>query len=155
MDYTMLKTLHILSAIFLFGTGFGSAFYKFFTDRSGSLAAIASTNRLVVWADWLFTTPTVILQPLTGYALVYLAGWSPTTPWLLGALGLYLLAGFCWLPVVFLQIRMRDLSIVAAETTTPLPATYHRLARLWFWLGIPAFAAMTLAVVLMVFKPSF
>lgn len=155
MDYTTLKTLHILSAIFLFGTGFGSAFYKFFTDRSGSLESIAMTNRLVVWADWLFTTPTVILQPLTGYAMVYLAGWPPTSPWLLAALGLYLLAGFCWLPVVVLQIRMRDAAGQALRRGTALPAAYQRWRRLWFWLGIPAFIAMVLAVVLMVLKPSF
>lgn len=155
MDYTTLKTLHILSAIFLFGTGFGSAFYKFFTDRSGSLESIATTNRLVVWADWLFTTPTVILQPLTGYAMVYLAGWPPTAPWLLAALGLYLLAGLCWLPVVVLQIRMRDAAGHALRHGTALPAAYQRWLRLWFWLGIPAFVAMVLAVVLMVLKPGF
>jgi uncharacterized membrane protein len=154
MDYTTLKTLHILSAIFLFGTGFGSAFYKFFTDRTGSIESIATTNRLVVWADWLFTTPTVILQPLTGYAMVYLAGWPPTAPWLMAALGLYLLAGACWLPVVFLQIRMRDSSRDALRAGTPLPGDYYRQARIWMWLGIPAFAAMVLAVVLMVFKPA-
>lgn len=155
MDYTVLKTLHILSAIFLFGTGFGSAFYKFFTDRTGSIESIATTNRLVVWADWLFTTPTVILQPLTGYAMVYLAGWPPTTPWLMAALGLYLLAGACWLPVVFLQIRMRDSSVDALRAGTSLPVEYHRQARIWTWLGMPAFAAMILAVVLMVLKPTF
>lgn len=154
MDYLALKSIHILSAILLFGTGLGSAFYKYFTDRSGNLAAIAETNRLVVRADWLFTTPTVFIQPISGFAMMHHAHWPLETPWLVVATGLFIFAGLCWLPVVWLQIRMRDLSQMAHVHNQPLPETYHQLARLWFRLGIPAFTAMVATVLLMVFKPA-
>ena len=154
MIYLSLKTLHILSAILLFGTGLGSAFYKFMADRRGDLAALAVTNRHVVLADWLFTTPTIVLQPLTGLALLHVMGLPWTTPWVLWAFALYFLAGACWLPVVWLQIRMRDLAETALREHTPLPPEYRRYARLWFWLGVPAFVAMVAVVALMVFKPA-
>ncbi len=155
MEYLALKSIHILSAILLFGTGLGSAFYKFFTDRGAVTAAMAETNRLVVHADWWFTTPTILIQPLTGYAMMHSLQWSWDTPWLLTSMGLYLLAGACWLPVVWLQIRMRDLSRTAADQGQPVPALYWRMARAWFLLGVPAFAAMVVTVLLMVFKPTF
>ena len=155
MDYPTLKTLHILSAILLFGTGLGSAFYKYFTDRSGNLDAIAITNRLVVLADWLFTTPSVIIQPLTGFALLYTLGIDWQAGWIVATLVLYAIAGGCWLPVVWLQIRMREISNPAMQHNEPLPPIYHRYRRSWFWLGVPAFNAMGAIVALMVFKPTF
>ncbi|HPE61258.1 MAG TPA: DUF2269 domain-containing protein [Thiolinea sp.] len=152
MSYLVLKYLHILSMVLLFGTGLGSAFYKWMADRSGNVAHIAVTNRHVVLADWLFTTPTVIFQPLSGLWMVYLAGWSLFTPWIALSLGLYVVAGLCWLPVVWLQLRMRQLAEQARADNAPLPALYWRYARIWFWLGVPAFIAMVLIVLLMVFK---
>lgn len=100
MSYSLIKTLHILSMVLLFGTGLGSAFYKWMADRSGQLAHIAVTNRHVVLADWWFTTPTVIFQPLSGLWLVDQLGLPLSTPWVAISLGLYVLAGACWLPVV-------------------------------------------------------
>lgn len=150
--YLLLKTLHILSSVLLVGTGLGSAFYMFFANRSGSVAAQAVVSRLVVRADWWFTTPCVFIQPVTGIAMAYLAGWPLTTPWLALSLGLYALAGICWLPVVWLQIRMRDLAATTLAEGGELPAAYWSMARIWFWLGVPAFAAMVLVVALMVFK---
>lgn len=154
MMYLSLKYLHILSMVLLFGTGLGSAFYKWMADHSGNLAHIAVTNRHVVLADWLFTTPTVIFQPLSGLWMVYLLAYPLTTPWIMLSLGLYVLAGVCWLPVVWLQIQMRKLSDQAVATQSALPALYWRYARYWFWLGVPAFIAMILIVLLMVFKSS-
>jgi uncharacterized membrane protein len=152
MTYTALKTLHILSLVLLFGTGLGSAFYKWMADRSGNVAHIAVTNRHVVLADWLFTTPTVIFQPLSGLWLVWMLDLPLSTPWIAASLGLYALAGLCWLPVVWLQIRMRQLAATAQAQGAPLPPGYWRLARCWFWLGVPAFVSMVLVVALMVFK---
>lgn len=152
MNYSDIKTLHILSMVLLFGTGLGSAFYKWMADRSGNVAHIAVTNRHVVLADWLFTTPTVIFQPLSGLWMAQLAGWPLNTPWIAASLALYVLAGLCWLPVVWLQIRMRDLAETAATNQTALGANYWRLARAWFWLGVPAFVAMVLVVAMMVSK---
>lgn len=152
MMYLSLKYLHILSMVLLFGTGLGSAFYKWMADRSGNLAHIAVTNRHVVLADWLFTTPTVIFQPISGLWMVYLLHYPLTTPWILLSLGLYVLAGACWLPVVWLQIQMRKLSEQAVAKQTSLPDLYWRYTRYWFWLGVPAFVAMILIVLLMVFK---
>lgn len=152
MTYITLKTLHILSLVLLFGTGLGSAFYKWMADRSGNVAHIAVTNRHVVLADWLFTTPTVIFQPISGVWMASLAGWPLTTPWIAISLALYLLAGACWLPVVWLQIRMHRIASDAFAGDVPLPAGYWRMARAWFWLGVPAFISMVLVVALMVFK---
>jgi uncharacterized membrane protein len=152
MSYTALKTLHIFSMVLLFGTGLGSAFYKWMADRSGNVTHIAVTNRHVVLADWIFTTPTVILQPLTGLWMVHLVGLPLSTPWIAVSLGLYALAGICWLPVVWLQIRMQRMAELAAMNQHPLPHAYWRMARWWFWLGVPAFTAMVLVVAVMVAK---
>lgn len=152
--YLWIKTLHIVSSVVLVGTGFGSAFYLFMTHRSGSVAAQAVVSRLVVKADWWMTTPTVIIQPLSGMALAYLAGWPLSTPWIALSLGLFALAGACWLPVVVLQIRMARLAAgSAAQGDVALPATYWHMARWWEGLGYPAFVAMMGVFALMVLKP--
>jgi len=153
MLYEILKTVHILSATVLFGTGLGTAWFMWRADRSGDAATIATTARNVVLADWLFTLPAIIVQPLSGAGLVQMAGYSPTETWLLWSYGLYFLAGACWLPVVWLQIRMRNLAMSAVAGGAPLPARYRRYARLWFVLGWPAFTAVIFIVYLMVAKP--
>ena len=153
MSYLSLKSLHILSMVLLFGTGFGSAFYKWMADRSGDLRHIAWTNRQVVLADWLFTTPTVIFQPISGLIMIYLSQIALGTFWVWASLALYALAGACWLPVVWLQIRMRQLSDRALREQSELSPLYWRYARRWFWLGMPAFSSMIVIVLLMVFKP--
>lgn len=153
MEYLLLKWLHILSATLMYGTGLGSAFYKFMTDRTGNLPAIVETNRLVVLADWLFTTPTVILQPITGLLIVHIAGYPLTSDWIVLALVLYVIAGACWVPVVVLQIRMRDLSRQTMDRGQTLGSQYARMARIWVVLGIPAFSALIVVYYLMVFKP--
>jgi uncharacterized membrane protein len=151
--YLSLKTLHILSSVLLVGTGFGSAFYLFFTHRTGSVAAIATVSRLVVRADWWFTTPTIIIQPATGIALAHMAGWPLTSGWILLSMVLYVLAGACWLPVVWLQIRMSQMAQQAHQQGTELPNLYWRYARWWERLGYPAFIAMVGVYYLMVAKP--
>ncbi|VAX10903.1 hypothetical protein MNBD_GAMMA26-1026 [hydrothermal vent metagenome] len=152
MEFLIIKWVHILSAFLLFGTGLGSAFYKYFTDRTEDVAAIAVVNRLVVRADWLFTTPTIIIQPITGFWMMHILNLSIEAPWLWVSLALYLIAGACWLPVVVLQIRMRNLAEKCAAAQQPLSSEYHRMARTWLLLGIPAFAAMVAVVWLMVVK---
>jgi len=151
--YLILKTVHILSSVLLVGTGFGSAFYLFFTHRIGSVDSIATVGRLVVRADWWFTTPTVILQPITGIWLAHLAGWPLTTPWILVSIGLYLLAGICWLPVVWLQIRMARMARQSQTMGALLPVRYRRYQQWWESLGYPAFIAMVGVFSLMVMKP--
>ena len=152
--YLILKMLHILSSVVLVGTGFGTAFYLYTVNRTRNLQAIVEVSRLVVLADWCFTTPTVILQPLTGLAMMHMAGWPLTTPWIMWTLGLYLLAGICWLPVVWLQLRLRDMAKAALAHNTALPEQYWRYAKGWEILGYPAFVAMMAVYYLMVFKPA-
>ena len=149
--YLLLKWIHIVSSVVLIGVGFGSAFYMFFANRSRNVAVIAGVSRLVVRADYWFTTPAVIVQPLTGAALVSFAGYSWTAPWLLGAYALIILAGACWLPVVWLQIQMAKM---AAEAKNELPPRYWRYARIWTVLGMIAFPAMLAVYWLMVFRPA-
>lgn len=152
--YMLLKFAHILSSVLLVGTGFGSAFYLFFIHRTRDLQAIAAVSRLVVTADYWFTTPAAIIQPLTGLTMASMAGYSLTQNWLLWTLVLYALAGACWLPVVWLQIRMAKMATTALADETPLPAHYWQYARYWEWLGYPAFIAMLGVYGLMVFKPA-
>ncbi len=154
-DPLLLKWVHILSMVVLFGTGLGTAFHGLASNLSGDVRAIAAGNRNVVIADWIFTTPAVIIQPVTGVLLAYAAGWDLTEGWILWSLALYVLAGICWLPVVWIQIRMRRMAEAAVQSNQPLSQQYKRYFRIWFALGWPAFAAMTGIVWLMVFKPDF
>jgi uncharacterized membrane protein len=151
--YPLLKLLHILSATLLLGTGLGSAFYLWRAHRSGEVAAIAAVSRQVVLADWWFTLPAVIVQPLTGLWLMQLAGYRLTDSWLGLALVAYCLAGACWLPVLWLQRRIRDLAAAAQASGAPLPENYRHYMRIWFALGWPAFLAVLAAFFLMVVKP--
>ena len=153
MDPLAIKYLHVLGAIVIFGTGLGTAFHMWTAHRTGDARVVAAAGRSTVLADWIFTTPAVVLQPVTGVALAWLYGWPLTTGWLLVSVALYLLAGACWLPVVWLQLRMRNLARDAAATGAPLPAAYRRAARIWFWLGWPAFLAMFAILHLMIVRP--
>lgn len=151
--YLVVKCLHIISSVLLVGTGFGTAFYLFFANRTKNPAAIAVVSRLVVRADTWFTLPAVVFQPLSGWWLMGEAGWSFDTPWIAVAIALYLLAGACWLPVVWLQLRLRDMANEAVHQQVALPPLYWRYARCWEGLGYPAFMAMVVAFFLMVTKP--
>ena len=154
MEYVTLKWLHIMSSTFLFGTGVGSAFYMLFASLGRDLRAVAFVTRFVVVADWIFTSTTVIIQPLTGYLMVRLAGYPLSARWLNWSIMLYAIAVACWLPVVVLQIRLRA---TAAETLASgaknLPPAYWRDFKLWVALGIPAFFAFVAIFYLMVAKP--
>jgi uncharacterized membrane protein len=154
MTYLLVKWLHILSSTLLFGTGLGSAFYMYFTSRTRNPQAIAVVVRQVVIADWLFTTPTIILQPLTGLYLMHLMGVPLSTPWIGWSVALYLLAGAAWLPVVWMQIQMREMAAAAVSAGDPLPPRYWRFLRIWVALGVVAFAALVAVFYLMVAKPS-
>ena len=151
--YLVVKALHILSSVLLVGTGFGTAFYLFFANRTRSVPAIAAVSRLVVRADWWFTTPAVIFQPASGLWLAHTAGWPWHTPWLVASIVLYAIAGACWLPVVWLQLRMAAMARTAAERGEALPSSFWRYHRIWTVLGIPAFIAFLAIFYLMVVKP--
>jgi len=153
MDYLTIKTVHILSSVFLVGTGFGTAFYLFFANRSKSVEAIAVVSKLVVRADWWFTTPAGIIQPLSGAWLIHAAGFPPDALWIRASLALYVLAGVCWLPVVWYQLKMAKLAVAAHAAGQALPPLYWRYAKRWELLGYPAFAAMAIIYYLMVTKP--
>ena len=154
MEYLTVKWLHILSSTLLFGTGLGSAFYMFFTNLSGDVRAIAIVTRRVVWADWLFTTPTAVIQPVTGLYLVHLAGLPLSMHWLACSSALFVLAGACWLPVVWIQIRMAALAEHAVREQTALPPLFWHYHRIWAALGVPAFVAFIVIFYLMTVKPA-
>ena len=149
----ILRWLHVIGACVLLGTGAGIAFFMLMAHRTGRPAIIAHTARVVVVADGLFTATSVIAQPVTGTLLALELGWSLTEGWLLLSLGLYALVGLCWLPVVWIQIKLRDLARAAAEAGAPLPQRYHRLFRIWFACGVPAFLAVLALVWLMLARP--
>ncbi len=151
--YLTLKWLHILSSTVLFGTGMGTAFQMVWAWRTGRVGTIHSVASGVVVADWIFTTPAGLIQPLTGYLLIQQQGYDWNEPWLLLTYALYTLAFLCWAPVVHLQIKIRDLAGAALANNTPLPDQARKHFRLWFALGWPAFAALTWVFWLMVTRP--
>ena len=154
MDYLILKWLHVMFSELLFGTGLGSAFYMYFASRTRDVRAIAVVVRYVVIADWLFTTPTIILQPLTGFYLIHLAHFPLASAWIVWSIALYLVAGAAWLPVVRMQIRMRDMASDALRSGAPeLPPSYWTYLRWWAALGVIAFLALVVVFYLMVAKP--
>lgn len=153
--YLTLKTLHIVSSTILFGTGIGTAFFMWMVNRSGNRQAMAVVTRHVMKADLFFTTPSVIIQPLSGLALMAMAGFpmhfAPMN-WLGLSLMLYLVAGACWLPVLWLQWKMHQLAAVNPAEPA-LPAAYWRYERAWTLLGVPAFVSLVVVFWLMVAKP--
>jgi len=155
MFYFGLKFLHVIGACVLLGTGAGIAFFMLLAHRQGNPQVIAGVARIVVIADFVFTATAVVAQPVSGVLLALHAGYPMTEGWIVLSILLYLLTGAFWLPVVWMQMRMRTLACKAAETGVDLPAEYHRLFRLWFAFGFPAFAAVLAIFWLMIAKPSF
>jgi uncharacterized membrane protein len=149
----VLRWLHVLGASVLLGTGAGIAFFMVMAHRSGKAALVAHVASTVVIADFVFTATAVVAQPVTGFLLARMIGWPLDSFWLLLSLGLYVVTGLFWLPVVFIQLRMRDLARTAEASDTPLPPAYHRLCRIWFACGFPAFFAVLAIFWLMLAKP--
>ena len=155
-EYAAWKAAHVLSAAVLFGTGLGTAFFCWlgyrFAMRSGEIAALRAVLRLTVIADAVFTTPAVLFQVISGIVLMRLLGWPYISTWSLVTAFLFVLVGACWVPVVGMQRRLeRDAR--QATSLAALPAGFHRLFRVWFALGVPAFVAVVVIMYLMVAKP--
>ena len=153
MLYFLLKFLHLVGAAVLLGTGAGIAFFMLLAHRTGDVRVIAGVARIVVIADFLFTASAVVLQPITGAWMAHIAGYPVLSGWIGWSILLYLLTGAFWLPVVWMQMRMRDLAIQAVEQGAPLPPLYHRLFWTWFAFGFPAFGAVVAIFWLMITKP--
>ncbi|HYC36668.1 MAG TPA: DUF2269 domain-containing protein [Usitatibacter sp.] len=153
-EYLVLKWIHVVSSTILFGTGIGSAFYMLVASLDRDARVVFFVTRWVVVADWIFTTTAVIVQPLTGFWLAHLAGFPLTSRWIVWSTALYLLAGGCWLPVVWMQMQMREMAREAAGHGRELPPRYWRFFRIWIALGIPAFLALVVVFYLMVAKPA-
>lgn len=152
--YFLVKTLHIISATIVFGTGIGIANFMFFGHRSGTPVERAFAARMTVKADFLFTLPSVIVQPLSGAWLIWHGGFLWDDYWLVATYGLYILAAVCWVPVVFIQIRMKVMLEAQVCGETFDEAAYNRLFRTWFALGWPAFGGLVVIFWLMVTKPT-
>jgi uncharacterized membrane protein len=154
MLYLVLKYLHVIGAAVLLGTGAGIAFFMVMAHATRNAATIAAVARTVVIADFLFTATAVVAQPITGIALAWVAGWSLWEGWIVLSIGLYIFTGLFWLPVVWIQIRLRDVAAEAARRELPLPETYHRLYWTWFAFGFPAFFAVLAIFWLMIARPA-
>ena len=153
MLYFLLKTVHVIGAAMLLGTGAGIAFFMLVAHLRGDPREIAGTARTVVLADFLFTASAVVAQPITGTLLAWQVGYSLWDGWIALSIALYLVTGAFWLPVVWMQVQMRDLAATAAQLGEPLPPGYHRLFRWWFAFGFPAFAAVLAIFWLMIARP--
>jgi uncharacterized membrane protein len=154
MIYFVLKFLHIIGATVLLGTGAGIAFFMLAAHRTGNATTVAAVARIVVIADFVFTTTAVIVQPITGIALAWNVGYSLWDRWIFWSIILYLVTGAFWLPVVWMQIEMRNIATKAAATGEPLPVRYHKLFWTWFYFGFPAFAAVLGIIWLMITRPT-
>ena len=153
MLYLAIEYLHVLGAIVILGTGTGIAFFTLMAHRSRDAAFIARTAEVVVIADFIFTLSAVMLQPVTGGVLMMLSSTAVSEGWLATSLGLYAVAGLFWVPVIFMQMEMRDLARVAAENDRPLPPRYLVLFHRWFLYGIPGFGSVMIILYLMIAKP--
>ncbi|MEO8321858.1 MAG: DUF2269 domain-containing protein [Bradyrhizobium sp.] len=151
--YFFVKYLHVLGAIVILGTGTGIAFFMLMAHRTSDAAFIARTATTVVIADMLFTLTAVLLQPVSGGVLMMLSSTAFSERWLMTSLGLYAIAGLFWVPVIFMQIEMRDLACDAAVQGEPLPPRYFALFRRWFLFGIPGFGSVMAILWLMITKP--
>lgn len=149
-----LRWTHVIGATVLLGTGAGIAFFMLMAHRTGDAKIIAHTAGVVVIADTLFTATAAILQPITGILLANAVGWPLSEGWIFLSLSLYVVIGLFWLPVVWIQIQLRNVARLSAADGTPLPERYHRLYRIWFACGFPAFAAVLIIVWLMLYRPS-
>ena len=152
-QYFILKFLHVIGATVLLGTGAGIAFFMFMANRTGDAATVAATARIVVVADYVFTATAVVAQPITGLLLARTVGYSLGEGWIVASIALYLFTGAFWLPVVWMQARMRSLAAVAAAAGEPLPPLYHRFYRWWLAFGFPAFLAVLAIFWLMIARP--
>jgi uncharacterized membrane protein len=153
MLYLFVKFIHVISSTILFGTGIGTACVMFYGHRTRDVKVIAAVSNYVVFADWVFTTPSAIIQFFTGIWLVLLAKYSFTSLWIMGSLVGYFIAAFCWFPVVYLQIKMRNFAMQATAANTKLPDKYFHYFNYWFWLGWPAFISLVMVFYLMTNKP--
>jgi uncharacterized membrane protein len=153
MLYFVLKYLHVVGAGVLLGTGSGIAFFMLAAHLGGKPSVIAGVARIVVIADFIFTATAVVAQPITGSLLVLHVGYSFWEGWIVWSMVLYVVTGALWLPVVWMQMRLRDLASIAAAKGSPLPPEYHRIFWLWFAFGIPAFIAVAAILWLMIAKP--
>jgi uncharacterized membrane protein len=153
MLYFGLKFLHIIGAAVLLGTGAGIAFFMLMAHLGRNPVVIAGVSRIVVVADFIFTATAVVAQPVSGVLLARTVGYSLSEPWIVWSIILYLITGGFWLPVVWMQMRMRDLAAQAVRDGSPLPRTYYKLFWLWFAFGFPAFAAVTAIFWLMIVRP--
>ena len=151
--FLVLKFLHVIGASVLLGTGAGIAFFMLLAHRTGQAQTVADVARIVVIADFLFTATAVVAQPITGVLLAREGGYSLTEGWIVLSIGLYLVTGAFWLPVVWMQMRMRTLAEKAAASGEPLTPLYHTLFRTWFVFGFPAFGAVLGIFWLMIARP--
>jgi uncharacterized membrane protein len=150
----MLRLAHVIGAAVLFGTGAGIAFFMVMAHRTRDPRLVAHVAGTVVVADLVFTATAVILQPITGYLLARVVGWPLAEGWILLSLALYVVTGLFWLPVVFIQIKMRDLATSAARSGELLPPLYFRFYSIWFAFGFPAFFAVLGIFWLMLARPA-
>lgn len=153
MDYLWLKLIHIISSTILFGTGIGTATVMLYGYFSKNITAMAVINRYVVLVDWIFTGTTGLIQPISGLWMVYLSGYSLHSLWIIGSIIGYFIAAICWFIVVYLQIKLRDISIFSAQSNSELPGIYHVYFKWWVILGCPAFISLIFVFYLMVMKP--
>jgi uncharacterized membrane protein len=154
MNYLWLKYIHIVSSTILFGTGIGTAAVMLYGYYRKNLQAMVIINQYVVFVDWIFTGTSGFIQPVSGLWMVYLAGFSFKSRWIMGSLLGYSVAGLCWFFVVYLQIKIRNLSMDALKTGQPLPSSYAVYFKYWMGLGFIAFSSLLLVFYLMVMKPA-
>lgn len=126
----------------------------FVANRRKDIIPIYFAVRHVVIADLIFTTPSVIVQFITGLLMMHIAGFDFSEIWIKWSVILYFSVGLCWLPVLWLQIKMRDMAKLAFNQGTKLPEVYWKMEKIWIALGSIAFPMVLVIFYFMVMKIS-
>ncbi len=147
MSYPLLKLIHIISATIMIGTGLGSAFYLYFTYKKGQVSTVKEVLKLVVTADTIFTTPSVVIQFITGLLLSNLLGFTYTN-WFWVVLSVSFVVLILWVRAALIQLKLKKI----LDKEKSLTVQFHRLMKIWFYLGVPSFLGAVYIYYLMVYK---
>jgi uncharacterized membrane protein len=149
-----IKFVHLIAAAAMLGTWLGIAVFMLLAHRSGNTSVVALTSRFAVSTEFIVMVAAVALQPISGFALAWAIGLSPTDEfWIVLSLGFYVLVAAAWLAALRVEIRIRDMARQAALDGVPLPDAYRRLFRFYSALVWPALAVTAVLFALMIWQP--
>lgn len=150
MLYTILKFIHIVSAIVALGVNI--TYPLWFSRARKKPEALVFTLRTVKFIDEWIAVPAYVLLFPSGWWLSSLAGWSLTTPWILTSLILYAILSIVGLGVFTPALKKQ---IAIAENPGPDTAEYRKISHRTNTMSIALNTMALVIIFLMVAKPAF